>query len=557
MPEQLTIPDLTFPSVVYGQRETPWDLRVLLYRGAAMAYAKTVSARISTGMFGAPLLERLELVVQMHSVIKGRLTGGASAATARNNVRGLRSFFGWAEGSEHQLTLECVEQTFLGWTDALLHRIRVARDLKERSAYSMATWVGEIIDVALDRRTPIVQLTRLNSPRLRKAARASAAEKEDLKCLFIFGQLLQDICDGLSLHCVLRAPLPVKIPLRSGGQIEAWAGYSAGGSARKRSEALLARERDGTLRTRSPLANLRIEAELLMFIGQTSMNFAQAHQLRVRQFCYVSHLDGYQVKDRKNRRGGEVLFEIFKEYKPHFERYLAWRRELFQDSDFLFPFVRAGRAEHMHPQFGLRSICKRIGVQFVPPLTLRSARVNWLLRRSGDADLTAELAQHTKQTLLSVYERPSQQRAMSEVMRFWCKHDPEIASISVAPGQCGGQPAPVAKIPPGAPRPDCLLPSGCMWCEYHRDVDSSDYIWALASFRHLKLIEQSKWPAPPGTKEIHPAGFAVERISEKLRWFSKSNAKRKAWVDEGLARIEEGSYHPQWKILIDSVEGGA
>ena len=31
----VTIPDLTFPMVEYGKLETPWDLRVLLYKGGA------------------------------------------------------------------------------------------------------------------------------------------------------------------------------------------------------------------------------------------------------------------------------------------------------------------------------------------------------------------------------------------------------------------------------------------------------------------------------------------------------------------------------------------
>lgn len=566
MRDDLRIPDLTFPSVQYGQRETPWDLCVLLYRGGAKAYVKTVRRLIASGSLGGPLIERLDLVVKIHDAIHGRLVGGASTATARNNIRGLREFFGWAEQVNAPLTLEHVERTYLTWSDALVYRRRVTRDLTASSAYSKASWVGEILDVVLDRQTALISRTRLKPPSYHKAARASSAEKESLEQVFTFGHLLQDLCDGLPFEVVLKGQLPVRIALRHGGEVVEWSGYTNGKAVETATNAaptavahrppgLVAWEADGTLRTRSPLVNLRLEAELLMFIGQTGMNLAQAHQLKIRHFSYASYLDGYQVKDRKERRGGEVLFEIFKEYKPHFERYLAWRRDLFHDAELLFPFVRSGRAEHMHPQFRLRFICKKLNIRFVPPRTLRSARVNWLLRRSGDPDLTAALAQHTKETLLGVYERPSQQRAMGEVMRFWSKNDPGLASTPVAPGQCDGRPVPMPGIPKHAPEPDCVRPSGCLWCEHHRDIDSQDYVWALASFRHLKIIELSKWQAPAGTQDVHPAALVVERISQKLRWFGESRARRKAWVDEALTRIDEGTYHRDWHGAIEIVEG--
>jgi hypothetical protein len=48
----LHIPDMTFPMVKYGKQETPWDLRILLYKGAAKVYPKSVIARIVAGNFG-------------------------------------------------------------------------------------------------------------------------------------------------------------------------------------------------------------------------------------------------------------------------------------------------------------------------------------------------------------------------------------------------------------------------------------------------------------------------------------------------------------------------
>ena len=71
-----------------------------------------------------------------------------------------------------------------------------------------------------------------------------------------------------------------------------------------------AHDADRTLRTRFPIVNLRIESELLMFIAQTGMNLQQAHTLRVEQFHYTSHLDGYQVRTYKND-GKEKCYSRF------------------------------------------------------------------------------------------------------------------------------------------------------------------------------------------------------------------------------------------------------
>jgi integrase len=577
MPEDGRVPDLTFPDVERGNRETAWDLQCLLYEGGARASTSRVSGMIISGQLGKPLYGRLGLVTRIHEVIHGKLVGGGSAYTADNFIRFMRKMFSWAEDANHPLDLESIQKTYLHWTDSLVHRCRVIKDISQNSAYTMGAHTGHLLDAVLFRPTPLLSMTRLRMPAKRKTARGVLAEKQNLAETFAFGLFLQDICDGLPVDIVMNGSLPVRIPLRSGAELVEWSGYpnpkavshhlanapetSRKGKKRRNHRKSLEHfkrwEADGTLRTRYPLVNRRCEAELLMFIGQTGMNFAQAHKLTLRHFFYASYLDGYQVRDRKARRGGEVFFEIFKEYKPHFERYLAWRRQVFPDSDALFPFVRrGGRTFQKHPQFALRTVCKSVGLRFVPPQELRNTRVTWLLRRSGNADLTASMAQHAKQTLLGVYERPSQQRAIGEVIRFWAKQDPALAiTTPVAPGQCDGFPVPSKTAPRNTPAPDCIRPSGCLWCEHHRDIDRQDYVWSLASFRHLKIIELSKWQPPPRSREIHPAQHVIDRISEKLRWFRDSNARRRGWMEEALARVDEGNYHPEWTMRIAAMEG--
>ena len=104
----------------------------------------------------------------------------------------------------------------------------------------------------------------------------------------------------------------------------------------------------------------------LMFISQTGLNLQQAHTLRIDQFHYTSHLDGYQVRTYKKRRGGEVLFEIFTSYREWFERYIKWRSEWFSDESdsLLFPLIRnRGRILEKAPQFtNIRRICREYSI---------------------------------------------------------------------------------------------------------------------------------------------------------------------------------------------------
>lgn len=568
--------DLRFPGINRGMKASAGILSGLLYLGGAKTITSQVAGKIASGDLGSLLVYRLDLVKKIHEAILGKLVAGGSNYTAHNQIRFIRYLFAWAESHNYPLDLKSIQKTYIAWTDALMYKHQVAKKISQSSAYSMASQLGSVLDIVLERESPLISMTRLRMPPRRKTAQGVLAEKQSLSETFEFGAMLQDICDALTVDAVLKGALPLRITLRSGREIVEWSGYpfpeaivyhqnnepqrSPKGVKRAIHRKSIARfakwAADGTLRTRYSLANRRIECELLMFVGQTGMNFTQAHKLKLRHFYYASYIDGYQVRDRKGRRGGDVLFEIFREYKPHFERYLEWRSELFPESDDLFPLLgKEGRSFQAFPHFALRKLCKKLNIRFVSPRELRNTRVNWLLRRSGDPDLTAELAQHAKETLLDTYERPSQQRAMTEVTRFWERHDPTLErTMAVAPGLCDGVPKPLSRIPKNATEPDCNRASGCMWCEHHRDVDSLDYLWSLACFRHLKIIEASRWTPSQGTREVHPAQHAIDRMSEKLRWFNESNARRKGWVDEALARVEEGNYHPEWMIRITAME---
>lgn len=571
----VAIPDLTFPMVEYGQYETRWDLRALLYRGAANANVRTVFNRMAAGDFGRPLVERLELVKRIHAAMTARLVGGGAKVTAFGCLKALRNFFAWADEFEQVVSLETVEDTFRHWADYLVNRVRL-KAIKNTSAYGTGLTVATILDEALKRSQPLIGTTRLRVQKRGARAAGVAADKQNLDDTFAFGQLCLDIIDSLPLEAVW-GPLPATIRFRNGRTLDQWSGLQEPTSLAVfqpgyKNQSLTTRvlqqraeyEADRTLRTRSPLVNLRIAAELMVFIGQTGMNLAQAHDLRRTQYSYTSSIDGYKVCEYKDRRKGEVAFEIYRDYKAVFEEYLAWRDAVFgATSDRLFPFVRPlGALASTPPDFArLRAdICAPLGIPFVGSQMLRNTRVNWLLRQSRNPELTAEQAQHTQQTLLRVYEKPSLQVAQVELIQFWQKNDPRLTENPMACpalGVCDGVPKPLAGLPPEAPKADCTQPAGCLFCEHHRDVDSEDYVWSLASMRFLNGVILHRFRPPEMGKADAAAHveLTLEVLMAKLKWFSESNALRKAWVDEANEKLDEGDFHLHWRYLIESAQG--
>lgn len=574
------LPDLTFPMVKYTRNETPWDLRVLLYKGASKVHYKggKVFIGISQGQYGQPVTERIALVTRIHAEMTARLVAGGKGARtyAEKTWNILRSFVAWVEQKDRPLSLEAVETTYRHWTDFLVDRWRTKRKITESTAIDMAQSLSSILDAALERTQPLHQTTRLAHGRKRGARAAGVtADKQNLANTSAFGHLLLDVIDSLPLE-VIYGPLPALIRTRDGRCVEQWSGLKdpkklaclqPGYKHKHATQAVLecrsAWEAAHTPRTRYPLINIRIAAELMLFIGQTGMNLSQAANLKITQYAYESTIDGYKVYEYKERARKEVLFEIFTDYKAVFENYLALRKKLVGNStDKLFPFVQPfGGADHSQLNTRvLQQVCKTLDIPWIPASTLRKTRINWLLRESRDPDLTAEKAQHLKQTLVRVYEEPSLQVAVREIIQFYQKTDPRLGGTMMpcpAVGVCDGVAQPLPDLPPETPKPDCTHPAGCLFCSHHRDIDSEDYVWSIASMRFLNTILLRRFGPTANGKADRAAHveMVLQVLTLKLKWFENSNAKRMAWVTEALEKLAEGDFHFHWRYLIESAEG--
>ncbi|MBM5458562.1 hypothetical protein H8F21_13415 [Pseudomonas sp. P66] len=570
MTEQTT--DFELKGLAYGTHESPYALKALLYLGGADTPKNKLDASIQAGLITPRIAERREVVSLMFEYFSGQIARGLSQRTIEKRIILIRFFFAWADGKNIDIDPSNFAETYVEWAESLLHRVNVVKDLKIMTAYRTAKDVDLVYRKIFGVRSGPIKLTRLSAPRDTKKVLGTQADKQNLEILFTFGRILICISEALTKEAI-SGPLPLIITFENGTTLEEWSGFPRPDRFQnienvKRSrtdkqrilDTALRRQNDTSLQTRHPLINLRIEAELLIFISQTGLNLAQAFKLKRGKFRFQTDNDGTEVyREYKKRKLGDAEFRIFKEYRPLFTLYLEWLNSIFpEEEERLFPFVSKYqiKASHKAPTFqAITRRCKELNVKYCGPTTLRGARVNWLVRQNHDPTIAAAMSQHTVKTLLRTYERPHHQAAAAQISRYHRERDPFVAAP--APGACSGEEGigvHIVTAPLNAPLSDCRSAAGCLFCEYHRDVDSLDHIWALMTYRTLKVREVDRFRPLNGFPYDHPALLVVNRITEKMGLFESSSEQRSQWVDECNNRMLEEKYHPMFDGLIQLME---
>lgn len=104
------LPDLSFPGLSFGPKETPWNLKHWLYRGGALTRTSDVTAMIETGQLGHPMVERIELVRLIREWLLDYLEGGGRREMVRSCLDKLKLFIQWADNTVLVLSLATVEE---------------------------------------------------------------------------------------------------------------------------------------------------------------------------------------------------------------------------------------------------------------------------------------------------------------------------------------------------------------------------------------------------------------------------------------------------------------
>lgn len=561
---------LEFLKVNYGPRQIPISMRPLLFRGGALQNSRDFKSALHSGELGDELPQRMPLLVGIHHHLTSEFVGGGSPYTLRESVGNLRKFYAYADELKIDPDKANARWLFNQWTHALRDKALLGQFSKS-TAFKIGTSVSRMLAAALDtHRSSITRGTQLQSDNSKKKSLGLKADKENLQHTFEFGNDIIDVIESLTPEACL-GPLPIKISLRSGETIPYWNRLIPDTKVRALAtpelcqsndvkEAKAVRKRrsnDQSLRFRLPIINIRLQAEFLLFISQTGMNVAQACALKTGDFRFESFQNGYRVRKYKNRKRGDVEFEIFPEYRPLFERYLQFRSRFFQahELDLLFPLTDGGLHPNRHgfTAQSLKKIFKKFGHRFVNAKDLRQTRINWLLRHTDDPGIVAEMGQHSVQTMMRSYIRPNHQRAIHEWNEFFAAYDSDPEAP--APGQCHEQaPARAVTYVSTSPEPDCKNPAGCLFCVHYRGINNFEYVWSLLSFRELKILELANYRKKSDAAPENPLMMSIERVRDILEDFKQKGTIQKQWGTEAEFRMRERHYHPRWAGFISLSE---
>ena len=532
------------------------DLSRWLIKGSAGIDSKWFYRDATAKTWQRAIKDRLPFIKAVRDHFNYEVTRGTAESSVNSGISAMNVFMKWVDGNDIKLHKDDknLEAAFLAFDEYYYLRAWGKKEITPRSAYSTVFTVSQCISKILER--PVHAQLKYQSRTLksykhpRKTSISRSAEKQHLGDARAFGYYCIDIADAITIESVY-GQLPITAnTLRPDGSkkvIKIPSGLVDNLKSEHKNVSRIAetlcKPTSHIRHHRKALIKIRLLAELVIFVYQTGINVSQAIQIERKSFSYkLQGNNDWVVTCHKGRKQGPVSFTIYKEYRERFKKLIKFVDHFYSKNHQLFPLSSKSSKKRGTVNYRvLKHHTTRDGIPWVPLKIARNTRANFLDRMTGDPNLSAEMSQHTKEVFLQNYKKPSQQRSMAALTDFWKK-----APISLINSGCEAKPEPTSDKPSSVINPNCTNESGCLWCKSHRDINSEDYVWSLATFRHLKLIEANQ----PIMREI-PADLIIERLSDKLKAFEERNEQSQKWVKEARMRIEESFYHPTWVNIIN------
>lgn len=541
---------------IKGIEASSGDLSRWLIKGGAATDSRWFYRDATANTWQSTIKDRLHFVEAARDHFDHELTRGTAEASVSTYINDFNVFMKWVDEKNIHLSMDdkTLETAYLAYDEHCYSRAWTKKEIAQITAYKAVFNVGQSLSKLMERpaHTQLKYQSRTikayKAPR--KTSVSRAAEKQHLGDSQLLGYYCVDIADAITIESAY-GQLPITTnTLKPDGSKQAiempWGLVKLLKHDSKHTShraIALCKPTNCIDMFRGSLIRIRLLAELVIFVYQTGMSVSQVLQIERKGFSYkLQGNNDWLVTCHKGRKQGPVSFTIYKEYRARFKRLIKFVDHFCPEDYQLFPLSYKSSKNRGSVHYkSLTDQAKRDGIPWIPPRVTRNTRANFLDRMTGDPGLSAEMSQHTKEVFKQNYERPSQQRSMAALTIFW-KKEP----ISLINSGCNAQPEPSPDKPSDVIGPNCINESGCLWCKSHRDIYSEDYVWSLASFRHLKLIEA----AQPIKREI-PADLVIERLSNKLEAFKKRSEQSQKWVEEAIMRIEESFYHPTWKNIIN------
>lgn len=534
------IGDLDFRNSAQGARKFTLTLMPCLYLDGASCDLRYFDEISKSGKLGNPVKDRLTLVYAIHEELDGRVSSGGSWVTLKTNINSVRNFYSYCDKVIVHPTMDNACRLYCDWL--VFSYEAVARgSIGEAACYSVATQLATILGNAtgLGREYFVIH-SGLRAPKAKKVVKV---DKQNLEAAKSYIADLLDVCHSLDIDAFNRS-LPVNIEFTDKVKFTHYSGLTQ--HQQRLPHCLL----DISLERRYPLYNLRVEAEMLIFISQTSMNLSSAANLEFQKLTYHDVGEKFEARAYKGRRGGEVLFSAYSGYKSQFLKFLEFRESLGIHERTAKLFGRLPQpgvyvSDSVNPR-AIYALMKSLKRPTVCASELRTTRQNWLSRRIGDASLAAEIGQHDLATFERSYRRSNHQTAASEWTTYFKRSSG--SQRAAMDGICNGEPLPVEMIPSESAKPDCLNQNLCLFCVNYKGVKSYSYIWSLVSYRTLR--EQEKLLSLQRNGDVSEVDIALLRLEQIITAFGNAGKKCSVWLEKALEQTQGGSYHPRWRGFI-------
>lgn len=543
----------------YGKNK-PIDLMSFLYVGGASTSARYVHEAIATGKLGVIQFDRAHLLRKVYEYLKARLMRGHKFVSVCSVLIDLRWFYRYVDSLGLSPTVDTVFDIYVDWS-VLIYKRQLENLMSVSEGYKQVYNVGSIFEGALNfAKGSFTQKIVVLKGGKRKPTLSIAQDKQVLSDSVSFDHEMAQITRCLSFE-VFNCNPPFEIKFSDGSKfiylnrksklIEVSGLTIAPGSI-----SMSGTECAWSKGQRDAYLNLRIEAELEIFISQTGANSGQVVELTRNGIQIGRFLDVWTLKAYKPRRMGEVTYEVFSEYQKHLQKYLDFYDKCFPNSKDspLFPMVtREGLFfREKYTGYKVRNFLSLFGKKYVAPSYRRNTRENWIARRSEDPLLAAGMANHSFETHVKSYSRPNLILASKELSDFFSTQNELLDSL--VDGRCNGLSSLSTSTKELTISPDCRNVAGCLFCSAYKAINSFDYIWSMVSYRKLKTLElASERIGHDPTVEVVQS-TVLNRIKQILRQFISQGDENKSWYKEAVLRVEEGSYHQRWSIIIQIME---
>ena len=533
---------------ISNPNSSKWDLSPIAFERGSKASSKEIILKTRYYQDDDSVIHhKMETASLLKYHAETLIDSGSSVTSVGGALNDIKRFFSYFYENQYGIhNVENIRQAIFDYSEHQFARASL-RKIKHQSAYQLIGSISHFLNGVFEDLQFEIGQTRLKKESKPLRALSREADKVILSEAHRLAKFCFDITQNFDPSMLRSGYLPIIIQANN-QEINLTLG-------RKK---LLKVDADFKQTSAYLAFNLRVTAEVFMFLGMTVQKQAPAYNLKRSTFAYKSLGDTYEVREYKNRRGGDVLFKIPRPYKFYFEKYLSFLDEYAPDSEWLFPHLEKFKGFRKRTDIEtskFKRFCLRYKIPWVKPSAFRKIGENILMRLASDEKTASDYANHAVSTFRQHYEFPSLQRAMIEIGRFWNGNDPLThgkPKVSLFNSPCNGIPLSIDDEKHDLPKPDCITPTGCIGCKHYRDEDSFEYVWGLYSFKFLKIIESSSHH----TKQHKPSTIAIEWVNLKMSWFENSeNTQHQEWVEEAAMKIEEGDYHPTWSRKIEKFKG--